>query len=213
MDGLLLDTEPLWGESMYEVVEKHGLNIRYDLFKHTQGFRIYEVTAFWKERFGWKSNISSEMMAEEILDNIIERAQKKGNVMPGVLQTLELLKSHNIPLGVATSSPERMTDRLLSHFNIKHYFDYIATADKVKYGKPHPDVYLMCAEKLNTDSWQCLAFEDSLNGMIAAKAARMKTVIVPENIYHNPEKFAIANLLLPTLEQFNFKHWLDIAEQ
>lgn len=212
MDGLLLDTEPLWGESMYEVVEKHGLNIRQDLFKHTQGFRIYEVTAFWKERFSWRSGVSSEALAEEILDNIIERAKRKGSLMPGVLQTLDLLKRNDIPLGVATSSPERMTMNLLRHFNITEYFDYIATADKVKYGKPHPDVYLFCAENLQTDSWQCLAFEDSLNGLIAAKAARMKTVIVPENFENKTDKFSIANLILPSLEHFNYKHWLDIAE-
>src|SRR5690606_5809357 len=211
MDGLLLDTEPLWGESMFEVAEKHEVNIRYDLFKHTTGYRIYEVTAFWKENFGWKSDITAPLMAEEILDNIIQRAQTKGRVMPGVIQTIELLKSMGIPLGVATSSPQRMTDTLLQYFNIYHYFDFVSTADKVSFGKPHPDVYLRCAAQLQVDSWKCLAFEDSLNGMIAAKAARMKTVLVPENIFFEPERFSISDLVLPTLENFTLNHWLHFA--
>ena len=204
MDGLLLDTEPLWGESMLEVAEKHGVNIRSDFFKYTTGLRINEVTAFWKERFGWTSKISSDDMAEEIVDDIIARSIRSGRVMPGILQILEQLKHHNIKIGVATSSPARMMNTLIEHFGLMSYFQACVSADETNIGKPHPAVFIKCAEALNEKPWHCIAFEDSINGMVAAKAARMKVVVVPElGKLHKPE-FGLADLVLSSMEEMNY---------
>lgn len=201
MDGLLLDTEPLWGESMLKVAGKHQVNIRSDFFKHTTGLRINEVTAFWKEKFGWMSDISSDGMAQEIVEDIVALSIAKSRVMPGIVALLEQLKQQQIPLGVATSSPQYMMDTLLKHFGIYHYFEYCASAEHETFGKPHPAVYLKCAERLGAPSWDCIAFEDSVNGMVSAKAARMKVVAVPDGHNVNNPKFAIADLVLDNLER------------
>lgn len=212
MDGLLLDTEPLWGISMLKVANHYQVPVKHDFFKATTGLRIYEVTAFWKEKFDWPSKATSRQVAEDIIDDIIDLSKREAKVMPGVKQTLEMLLSHNILLGVATSSPYRMMHELIQHFDIAHYFHYMASAQNTPFGKPHPDVYLYCAAALSTKSWHCTAFEDSTNGIIAAKAARMKVVAVPELRKLRDKEMGIADLVLPSLAEFTMADWKKLQE-
>lgn len=206
MDGLLLDTDPLlWQASMQEICDLHHIPANKDLFKYTKGLRIYEVTAFWKQRFGWDASHSSILIADEIIDNIIARTIAQGSVMPGVIDTLEVLQARGYRMAVATSSPQRMAETLINKFELGSYFERIETADQCIAGKPHPEVYLNCAAHLGVDPWQCVAFEDSLNGIVAAKAARMYAIAVPENTSLTNPKFGIADLVLPSLEAFNIQ--------
>lgn len=201
MDGLLLDTEPLWGISMLRVAEKHNIPITRERFKETTGLRIYEVTDYWSLKFPWQGK-TAEQVAEEILDDIISLSRTDGKVLPGVEQVLQLLKENNFKIGLASSSPARMINALVEHFGIKDYFDCITSADAVELGKPHPAVFLHCAENLGSSPLQCLVLEDSVNGMIAAKAARMKVVVVPDDIHFDDPRFALADAKLKSLEDF-----------
>jgi mannitol-1-/sugar-/sorbitol-6-/2-deoxyglucose-6-phosphatase len=100
---------------------------------------------------------------------------------------------------------------LVSHFGIGGMFNVIRSSEHEKYGKTHPAVFLTTAEALHTAPVNCLVFEDSFNGLIAAKAARMKCVAVPaENHFLNP-KFDIADLKLRSLEQFNDARWEELC--
>ncbi|RQO31891.1 hexitol phosphatase HxpB [Taibaiella sp. KBW10] len=213
MDGLLFDTDPvLWVESMYEVAKAHGIDISTDLLRHTKGLRIYEVTEFWNERFGWHDAARAQMIAEDIIDDIIARTIRKGKIMPGVLPLLEDFTQHQVHLGVATSSPARMVHQLLDHFALSTYFKAICSADTCVQGKPHPEVYLQCASALNALPWKCVAFEDSVNGMIAAKAARMILVAVPERTQINSSKFGLADQVLSSLEDFSYADYIRLLE-
>lgn len=210
MDGLLLDTEPLWGVSMLKVAEQYQVPVGPDFFKYTTGLRIYEVTEFWKERFPWPGPASAQQLADDILDDIIALSKAEGDVMPGVMQSLEWLRSAGIKIGLATSSPTRMLDALIDHFNLRSYFDVLTSADTALFGKPHPEVYMQCAHALNEATWHCIALEDSVNGMISAKAARMKVIVVPEEVrYHDP-KFGLADAKLRSLEAFNAALWRQV---
>lgn len=204
MDGLLLDTEPLWGESMLRVAEKHKIPITRERFKETTGLRIYEVTDYWSIKYPWQGSTSMDV-ANEILDEIIQTSKDKGTVLPGVEKLLKLLKENGYKIGLASSSPGRMIYDLVDHFGIREYFDVITSADKVELGKPHPAVFLHCAEELGATPLECLVLEDSVNGMIAGKAARMKVVVVPDDIHFDDPRFALADMKLKTLED------LDIA--
>jgi len=207
MDGLLLDTEPLWGKSMLKIANHYQIPISPDHFRFTTGLRITEVTDYWSKEFPWPGNISSRQIADEILDDIIELSKTQGGIMEGVLDTLELLKSRNIKIGLATSSPMRMILELIPYFKLSDYFEVLISADTAVAGKPHPGVYLQCAQALHTESWNCVAFEDSVNGMIAAKAARMKVVVVPEAQKHTDVRFGLADLKLHSLKEFNWEIW------
>jgi mannitol-1-/sugar-/sorbitol-6-/2-deoxyglucose-6-phosphatase len=202
MDGLLLDTEPLWGESMLRVAEKHKIPITRERFKETTGLRIYEVTDHWAIHYPWKGKSSKEV-AEEILDDIIASSRQSGTVLKGVVQALQLLKKHHYKIGLASSSPKHMIDALVNHFALTDYFDTITSADAVDLGKPHPAVFLHCAAILGSKPNECLVLEDSVNGMIAGKAARMKVVVVPDELHFDDPRFSLADARLRSLEDFD----------
>ncbi|MBS1587619.1 MAG: hexitol phosphatase HxpB [Bacteroidetes bacterium] len=204
MDGLLLDTEPLWGESMLRVAQKHNIPITAGKFKETTGLRIYEVTDYWAIKYPWEGSTSVEV-ADEILDDIITTSKEKGSVLRGVKKALELLKEHTYKIGLASSSPLRMIDELVTHFDIKHYFDVITSADSADLGKPHPAVFLECAAALGSSALQCVVLEDSVNGMIAGKAARMKVIVVPDAIHFDDPRFALADAKLSSMEDFDLE--------
>jgi len=211
MDGLLLDTEPLWGKSMLKVAQQHQIPIAKEHFKVTTGLRIYEVTAYWAERFPWQGPVSSQQVADEVLDDIIALSKSEGGVMKGAEACLSWLKAHNVTIGLATSSPMRMVEALIPYFGLEKYFDVMSSADAALFGKPHPEVYLQCAKALNTSPWNCVAFEDSVNGMISAKAARMKVVVVPDPAKFNDPHFNLADVKLPSLEAFNEEVWARLT--
>jgi haloacid dehalogenase superfamily, subfamily IA, variant 3 with third motif having DD or ED/haloacid dehalogenase superfamily, subfamily IA, variant 1 with third motif having Dx(3-4)D or Dx(3-4)E len=208
MDGLLLDTEPLWGESMLRIAAKHNIPITAKQFKETTGLRIYEVTDYWAIKYPWQGSTSLDV-ANEILDDIIAASKTAGRVLPGVIQTLELLRQHNFKIGLASSSPAVMIDALVEHFEIKDYFDCITSADAVDLGKPHPAVFLHCAQSLGSSPLNCLVLEDSVNGMIAGKAARMKVLVVPDEVHFDDPRFSVADAKLRSLEDFD----LDVLKR
>lgn len=208
MDGLLLDTEPLWGQSMLDVAEKHNIPITRDRFKETTGLRIFEVTDYWAVKYPWQGS-TAEVVANEILDDIIERSRKHASVLPGIEKSLQLLKGNGYKTGLASSSPMRMIKALAEHFNIASCFDFISSADNVSLGKPHPAVFLHCAAALDAHPLECLVLEDSVNGMIAGKAARMKVIVVPDPAHYHDPRFALADHKLRSMEDFD----LDLLER
>jgi HAD superfamily hydrolase (TIGR01509 family) len=208
MDGLLLDTEPLWGESMLRVAKKHKIPITRERFKETTGLRIYEVTDHWAAHYPWNGKSSKEV-AEEILDDIIAASKQSGMVLKGVENALKLLRKHHYKIGLASSSPQHMIDALINHFGLTKYFDCITSADAVELGKPHPAVFLHCAALLGSKPNECLVLEDSVNGMIAGKAARMKVIVVPDELHFDDPRFELADGKLKSMEDFD----LDIISR
>lgn len=204
MDGVLLDTEPLWGKCMLNIAQKHSIPITKDKFKETTGLRIYEVTDYWQQKYPWEGS-SAHDVAEEILDDIIECSRTEGRVLPYVEGTLKLLKENNFKIGLASSSPMRMIDDLITHYDIKKYFDVVVSADSAERGKPHPEVFLQAAEQLDANPLQCVVIEDSVNGMIAAKAARMKVIMVPDVLHYHKGEFVLADAKLTSLKEFDLQ--------
>lgn len=207
MDGLLLDTEPLWGESMMRVAQNNKIELSYPELRFTTGMRIYEVTAYWAAHFPWGGTADSNQVAEEILDDIIANAKANAKVMKGVLMHLDFLKSQHYKLAAATSSPTRMAHELLSYFELDSYFQSIACGDEVSHAKPHPEVYLLAAERLRVASYNCIALEDSINGMIAAKAARMQVVAIPEAAKLKDPAFGLATAIFPSMQEMPLSFW------
>lgn len=202
MDGLLLDTESLWGISMNRVADKHGIGISANRFKETTGLRIYEVTEHWARHYPWQGS-TPDAVAEEILDDIIALSKAQGGIMRGVLPLLDLLERKGMKTGLATSSPTRMVAALTEHFGLSHRFHCITSADAVELGKPHPAVFLHCAKNLGSLPHECLVLEDSVNGAIAGKAARMKVIAVPDALHWDDPRFSIADMKLRSLEDLD----------
>lgn len=202
MDGLLLDTEPLWTKSMQRISEKHKIPVKPYQFKETTGLKIHEVVAYWAIKYPWQGS-SVQEVAEEVIDDIIALSKLEGRVMPGAIGLLNQLKELNFKLGVATSSPIRMLHELIHYFELQSYFIELSSADTVGLGKPHPAVFLHCAAQMGSNPLNCVVFEDSVNGVIAGKAARMKVIAVPDALHFEDKRFGIADLKFRSLEEVN----------
>jgi sugar-phosphatase len=127
------------------------------------------------------------------------------------MEILEFFKNKSLRLALASSSPMLLIDTFLEKFHLQKYFEVKHSAEFEEYGKPHPGVYINTARMLNVHPSACLAFEDSFNGVLAAKSAMMKAVAVPDE-YHFPDKrFAIADLKIKSLEEFGEKELALVA--
>jgi sugar-phosphatase len=142
-----------------------------------------------------------------INDVVIEKIRYKGEAMPGVHKVLDQIRSSGLKIGLATSSPLALIDVVVDKLGIRDYFSAFNSAENLVHGKPHPQVYLDCASALGVEPVSCVCFEDSFHGMIAAKAARMKCVVVPLPAFRDQPRFQAADLLLHSLEDFDLSHF------
>lgn len=202
MDGLLIDSEPIWREAEKEIFAEVGIILTDEMCFTTVGLRIDEVVNHWHSKFPWK-NPSQEIIKEKVIAKVIVLILAKGEILPGVMSTIEYFHSKNYPLAIASASSMRIIEAVIEKLKIKKYFTIIHSAEFEEYGKPHPAVFISTAKKLNVLPQNCLVFEDSLNGVIAAKAARMKVIAVPEPIHFENKKFEIGDEKLKSLEEFS----------
>lgn len=210
MDGLLINSEPLWGEAMEEVFAGLGVTMTPELAQRTTGLRTNEVVDYWQRYFEWEG-ASNEQVTEDILDSVIGKILASATLQPGAEAVLEGFKRRGTRLGLASSSPVRVIEAALDRFRLTPYFAAVHSAEHEEWGKPHPAVYISCALKLDAQPFHCLAFEDSINGMVAAKAARMKAVVVPEAHNRTNPRYALADLQLASLEEFGEEHWAELS--
>jgi len=144
-----------------------------------------------------------EDAVETIITKAIDKSAVYGEALPGSTYILNYFKARGFHIGLATSSPMNLVDVVVEKLNIRDYFSAISSAEHLPYGKPHPQVYLNCAAMLNASPIDCICFEDSFNGMISAKAARMKCVVVPAPAQHNETRWSAADLKISSLQNFN----------
>ena len=200
MDGVLIDSEPVWKIAMGEVFHSVGCPLTVKDFQQTVGLRIDEVITYWYKHSPWEG-VSPEEVEQRIVDKMVELITANGKPLIGVLETLEFLKQKGLKIGLATSSYSVLIDCVLKTLNIKHYFDFTHSAEHESYGKPHPAVYLTTAEKLGVNPLKCLVIEDSINGVISGKAARMKVVCIPEKTHYPNPKLILADFTFDTMEE------------
>jgi HAD superfamily hydrolase (TIGR01509 family) len=198
MDGLLIDSEPLWYEAAQECLGKFGMIIGEEQYVETTGLRTKEFLQYWFGVF----EISHDYIStteKEITDLVITKVMDGGTMMDGVLEVMELVKQSSLKVGLASSSPLALIKAVLDKTNMHQYFSAICSAEFLPFGKPNPQVFINCAIELGSAPAACICFEDSFNGMIAAKAARMKCIVVPHPDQYHQERWNIADLRLNSL--------------
>jgi len=208
MDGVLIDSEPLWKIAEIEAFAKVGLNTKKTDFAESVGLRIDEVVQLWHDKVKWTSKTIKEV-EDDIVNILIREINKQGKEMQGVTPLLKQLKAKGYKIGLATSSYQRIIDAVLQKLNIAKYFDVVHSAENENFGKPHPAVFMTTADKLNSKYADCLVFEDSLNGVISAKSARMKVIAVPEECNGVNPKLIIADKIINSLADFE----LDLIDE
>lgn len=202
MDGLLIDSEPLWGQAAEEILAQFKVKLTAEQYHLHTGLRTREFLTWWFAYF----NISPthlDKAENDLIDLVMYKIGQNPRFMPGVPYIIDFFRERRFNIGLASSSPMRLIDFVENLGQMKGCFQVKTSAEFLSHGKPHPQVYLNCAEQLGASPLQCVAFEDSFNGMIAAKAARMKCVVVPAHDQQKQPHWAAADLKLSSLANFN----------
>ena len=203
MDGVIIDSEPLWRRAMIRVFNASGLPFTDNDCRVTTGMRIDQVISFWNKKTPFTTD--EELVKNNIEDHLCGLIAAEGKAMKGFYQALDLIADKGITIALATSSSNKLIACVLNVLKIKAYFKHIQSAEYLTYGKPHPEVFLQCATAIDTNPNDCLVIEDSLNGIIAAKAAGMHVIGIPEAHNINNQKFCIADVTLHSLQEFNLE--------
>lgn len=190
VDGVLFDSERL----MHQVWKEVSVEVGYpDVWKdYLEYVGIGRDTIFQKMLSLYGPEFPKEAFLTACSQRLQEHMERDGvPLKPGVVELLEFLSAHNIPVALATSTASVRTLRRLELTGLEHYFKAAITGDQVKRGKPAPDIYLMACEALGTDPAHTLAVEDSRNGILSASSAGMPVVMVPDMIPPTPELDAL----------------------
>ena len=198
MDGVLIDSEPLWKIAMEEVFRSVGSHLTKQDFQKTVGLRLDEVVVYWHRQEGWKDVTPQEVEAQIVL-RMVDLIKENAAPLPGVVETLQFLQEKKVKVGLATSSYEILITTVLQALAIEKYFQVCVSAEHEEFGKPHPAVYLTAAQRMNVPSIECLVVEDSFNGVISGKAARMKVACIPEKTHHPDHRLAVADYMFDTM--------------
>jgi len=202
MDGLLIDSEPLWHEAEVYGFGRAGLSLTAEQCLETTGLRVDEVVKFRYAQSAWASP-SQDAVAAAIVERVVELVRAKGALKPGVAEALAFARAAGLRVALASSSPYVIIDAVLDTFGLRSEFEVIHSAEEEARGKPEPDVYLTTARKLGVAPAECLAIEDSPNGVLAAKAAGMKCVAIPEPVLRNHPDLARTDAVLRSLTEID----------
>ena len=203
MDGLIIDSEPLWRKAEIRAFKDIGFDFTEEMCIQTMGMRIDEVVHYWWKKLKWEKPSEKDVI-DSIQTKMIDLIQKDGTLLPGVLDALKLLKEKNIPIALASSSAMILIKAVVESLEIKDYFNVIHSAEKEPAGKPDPAVFLTSARMLEIEAKKCLVLEDSKAGMEAGLNANMKTIVIPE-FGTSPNWVLKANKKLNSMKEFNIE--------
>jgi beta-phosphoglucomutase-like phosphatase (HAD superfamily) len=200
MDGLMLDTEPMYARILKQASAECRLDLTPEQCFEFIGRRTAECTAMMKEWFG------SDFPADAFWTRCREIAgivfvEEDIPLKEGVLAVLDHFKNRGIPLAVATSTPSQRARNHLTKTNLLPYFTALVGGEEVPNGKPAPDIFLTAAQRLDVDPTTCLAFEDSEAGLMAAHRAGMKVCVVPDLKPPCADALRLAHCVFGSLEE------------
>lgn len=205
MDGLMVDSEPIWRKVLIQCFGEVGIILTEADCVKTMGYRLNQVVDYWYTVFN-KRNDSKQALEEKIIEQMRLAILHEAEPMPGLMHALELAKRATDKIAIASSSPYVLIEAFVERNKLRHHFQLIYSAQDEQYGKPHPAVFLSAAQQLNVLPQHCIVLEDSLNGMIAARAATMKCIGIPAKNDKGKPEFAIAHILLNDLSELMPEH-------
>ncbi|MBQ8327354.1 MAG: HAD family phosphatase [Lachnospiraceae bacterium] len=178
LDGTLVDSMWMWHEIDIEYLGRFGIELPDKLQSEIEGMSFYETAVYFKDRFQIKDSL------DKIMADWNQMAWDKYTyevpLKSGVKEFLLFLKNNGVKTGIATSNSRELTEQILKVHNIEEFLDVIVTGSEVTNGKPAPDIYLEAARKLGVKPSECVAFEDIIPGIQAAKNAGMLVYCVDD---------------------------------
>ena len=208
LDGLLVNSEPLWRVAEIEAFDSVGLSLQPDQCGETIGLRTDEVVAWWFERHPWDETATPlEEVESRIEGRVVEQLREDCPVRPGVEHAITFFESRGLSLAIASSSPLTIIRAALEGLGVQDRFVVLSSAETESLGKPDPAVYLSAARRLGVSPGSCVALEDSLAGLTAAKRAGMRCVLVPDESLRQAGLETGADVLLSSLANLDPYVW------
>jgi HAD superfamily hydrolase (TIGR01509 family) len=199
MDGVLIDSEPVWERVRRGFVADHGGRWPADAQDRMMGMSTAEWSAYISEDFGLR--LPAPRVAELVIAAMAAEYQAHLPLLPGAVDAVRDL-SARWPLAVASSAPKSLIDAVLDVSGLRSAFAAAVSSEEVTRGKPAPDVYLEAAARLGVPAAACAAVEDSANGLRSAAAAGCAVIAVPRPEYPPPaEALDQARLVLDSLTE------------
>ena len=200
LDGVLADSEPWWNEIDAKLLAQYGVRYRGEYHRNVLGVSYQLAVEFFKKAFGL--SVSTDELIQRRGEIATEFFANRVGLFPSAKEVLQELRRMNLRLAVATSSISASARPFLDRHQLTAFFDVIVTGDEIEHGKPHPDIYLRAAAKLNVAADACLVIEDALAGIAAAKAAKMCVAAIPDRRFVDPHEYEKeADYLLGSLSE------------
>jgi HAD superfamily hydrolase (TIGR01509 family) len=199
LDGVLIDSEPVWEQVRRQVVADHGGQWARDSQRRLMGMSTGEWARYLSDELG--VSLAPDQVAELVISQMAARYAEHLPLLPGALQAVRRLAAR-WPLGLGSSAPATLIQTVLVMAGLRDDFAVVMSTEQVPAGKPAPDIYLAVTERLGQDPGDCAAIEDSTNGLKSAAAAGLAVVAVPHPAYPpDPQALAQASLVLTSLDQ------------
>ena len=179
MDGTLVDTEPYWIDTEYEIAARYGGSWSHEHALKLVGSDLIDSARYIREHMG--IDVEPAQIVEELLDGVVERVARQVPWRPGAVELLAGLADLGVPCALVTMSYRRFVAPILSTLP-PGTFEVVVTGDAVSRGKPHPEPYLTAARQLGLPAGDCLAVEDSNTGARSAEAAGCTVLVVPNHV-------------------------------
>lgn len=188
LDGVLIDSEPVWEEVRRGYVASHGGRWLPDTQRRLMGMSTVEWARYIAADL--VDGVTAEEVAYAVIDEMSQRYAAGPPLLPGAEDAVHRLAAFR-PLGLASSSPRALIDLVLGQLGIEALFRATLSTEEVDAGKPAPDGYLAAAAQMDVPPGDCVAVEDSSNGLRSAHAAGMTVIAIPREA-HPPSDDALA---------------------
>ncbi len=210
-DGVVADTARLHFKAYNLALAKYGIQLKEKDFELIQGRRSKEIAMIAEKSSGKKLDDKSRLKAKEDKDRTYRKiARDHLKLVKGASDFLTMLRKNNIRCALASSSVKKNIDMSFRKLKLKRYFDAVVTGEEVINGKPHPDIFLKAAKRLNIAPKDCVVFEDAVSGIIAAKRARMRSVALLTTTGRKKLASAGADMIIKDFRQINYEKLMRI---
>jgi len=198
MDGILIDTEPVWRRVETEIFKRVGVELEYSDTADTMGMPIREVVQLRHSQQPW-SDPSVGEVADEILRQVVDYVATHGVPIHGAVESVQALAEMGLSIGLATSSSHLLIDAVVDRLGLREYISAYSSSEDVGRGKPSPDIYVHNAELLGVAPQRCLAIEDSRSGVVSALTAGMICCAIPDAHWNGDPEVARAHYRLESI--------------
>ena len=197
MDGLMVDSEPLAHQAWNDVLEPYGRRLDDETYAQLIGLRLDATARLVQETY--ELPVNPDQLAEAKENRLSQLRARGVPAMPGLRRLVGEIQARDLPWAVATSSPRATAEENLQQLGLLSLCQAIAGGDEASQGKPSPDIYLLAARRLAIMPQYCLALEDSVPGVTAARSAGMVTVAVPGG-HSSADQFTLADFVFSSLD-------------